>query len=70
MLRNALSGNLDFVSAVVYIISALAVIFLTMPIHEFAHGFAAVKLGDNTPKWQGRLTLSGTRIQYSDGFGF
>ena len=58
MLRNALSGNLDFVSAVVYIISALAVIFLTMPIHEFAHGFAAVKLGDNTPKWQGRLTLN------------
>lgn len=58
MLRSALSGNLDFVSAVVYIISALAVIFLTMPIHEFAHGFAAVKLGDNTPKWQGRLTLN------------
>ena len=34
------------------------VIFLTLPIHEYAHGFAAVKLGDNTPRWQGRLTLN------------
>ena len=44
-------------TAAVYIISALAVVFITMPIHEFAHGFAAVKLGDNTPRWQGRITL-------------
>lgn len=58
MLRNLLSGSLSFTNAIVYVISALTVIFLTLPIHEFAHGFAAVKLGDNTPKWQGRLTLN------------
>lgn len=45
-------------TAAVYIISALAVVFITMPIHEFAHGFAAVKLGDNTPRYQGRITLN------------
>lgn len=58
MLSSLLSGTLDFGSAVIYIISSLVVIFLTLPIHEFAHGFAAVKLGDNTPRWQGRLTLN------------
>lgn len=58
MLSNLLGGRLDFTSAVIYIISSLVVIFLTLPIHEYAHGFAAVKLGDNTPRWQGRLTLN------------
>ena len=58
MLSSLLSGSLDFTSAVIYVISALVVIFLTLPIHEFAHGYTAVKLGDATPRWQGRLTLN------------
>lgn len=58
MLRSILSGDLGLIGAVVYIISSLIVIFLTMPIHEFAHGFAAVRLGDDTPRWQGRLSLN------------
>ena len=58
MLSSLLSGSLDFSSAVIYVISALVVIFLTLPIHEFAHGYTAVKLGDDTPRWQGRLTLN------------
>jgi Zn-dependent protease len=36
----------------------LMIIFLIVPIHESAHAWAAVKLGDNTPKYQGRLTLN------------
>lgn len=58
MLSSLVGGQLDILSAVIYIISSLVVIFLTLPIHEFAHGYAAVKLGDNTPRWQGRLTLN------------
>ena len=58
LLREILSGNIGFADAIVFILSALAVIFLTMPVHEFAHGFVAVKLGDNTPRWQGRLSLN------------
>ncbi len=58
MLSSLLSGSLDFTSAIIYIISSLVVIFLTLPIHEFAHGFTAVKLGDDTPRWEGRLTLN------------
>jgi Zn-dependent protease len=49
---------MDFASVIIYILSSLAVIFLTLPIHEFAHGFAATKLGDPTPRFQGRLTLN------------
>lgn len=58
MLSQLLSGRMDFASVIIYILSSLAVIFLTLPIHEFAHGFAATKLGDPTPRFQGRLTLN------------
>lgn len=67
MFRELISGNADLTSVVIYILSSLAVIFLTMPVHEFAHGYAAVKLGDNTPRWQGRLTLN--PFAHIDWFG-
>lgn len=40
------------------IVSALVVIFITLPVHEWAHGFVSSKLGDPTPRYQGRLTLN------------
>ena len=60
------------------LISATVVVFLTMPIHEFAHGFAATKLGDPTPRWQGRMSLNpmhhvdyfGALMIYLVGFGY
>lgn len=58
MLSSLLSGNMTPIDVVIYILSTLTVVFLTLPIHEFAHGYAAVKLGDNTPRWQGRLTVN------------
>ena len=58
MLFNILRGGTSFLNVVVYIVSSLIVIFLTLPIHEFSHGFVATKLGDTTPKYQGRLTLN------------
>lgn len=58
MINRLLSGNIDFISVIIYILSSLAVIFLTLPVHEFAHGFAATKLGDPTPRYQGRMTLN------------
>jgi Zn-dependent protease len=33
-------------------------IIIGITVHEFAHAFAAYKLGDQTPKWQGRVTLN------------
>lgn len=58
LLTQLLSGNMEFFDVLAYILSTLVVIFLTLPIHEFAHGFAASKLGDPTPRYQGRLTLN------------
>ena len=59
MLLNILRGaNYGIGDIIVYIISALTVVFLTLPIHEFAHAFAADKLGDPTARYQGRLTLN------------
>ena len=52
------SGNVNIFSVIIYIISSLMVIFLVMPLHEWAHGFVANKLGDRTAKLQGRLTLN------------
>ncbi len=58
LLSQILSGGISFWDALIYILSTLAVIFLTLPVHEFAHGFVASKLGDTTPRYQGRLTLN------------
>ena len=58
MIRELLSGQFDLTTVIIRILSALAVVFLTLPIHEFAHAFTAVKLGDNTPRWMGRYTVN------------
>ncbi len=52
------SGNVNIISVIVYIISSLIVIFLVLPVHEWAHGFTAYRLGDRTAKNMGRLTLN------------
>ena len=36
----------------------LLIVFTILPIHEFSHGYAARKLGDNTALISGRLTLN------------
>lgn len=51
-------GKIDFITLIVQALSSLAVIFLTLPVHEFAHAFTATKLGDPTPRYTGRLTLN------------
>ena len=49
-----------------YVLSALAVL-ITLTVHEYAHAFAAYKLGDPTAKNLGRLTLN--PIKHLDPFG-
>lgn len=44
--------------ALVVIFALLLTIFIVLPIHEWAHGFVAYKLGDNTAKNSDRLTLN------------
>lgn len=40
------------------ILAVLFVIFCILPVHEYAHAWAAYRLGDSTAKSQGRLSLN------------
>lgn len=42
----------------VNLILTIPAVLIAITFHEFAHAFAADKLGDDTPKRQGRLTLN------------
>jgi Zn-dependent protease len=42
----------------VTLVAKLAVLLLALPVHEFAHAWAAYRLGDDTAARQGRLTLN------------
>lgn len=54
------------------------VLFTAMPVHECAHGLIADRLGDDTPRSQGRLTLNpfvhldlaGSILLFLTGFGW
>ena len=56
----------------------LIVLFTSMPIHEYAHGWVADKLGDHTARYNGRLDLNpiahldplGTILIMFTGFGW
>lgn len=56
----------------------LMVLFTAMPVHECAHGLVADRLGDDTPRAQGRLTLNpfahldlvGSLMIFLTGFGW
>lgn len=71
MLNLLIENPLAFAIAVVSLLLAIAV-------HEFAHAYAADRLGDPTPRVQGRLTLNplvhldpiGTALLVLAGFGW
>ncbi len=51
-------GDFGWLEVVYFALAALINIFFSLPVHEYAHGFIAHKLGDNTAKNFGRLTLN------------
>ena len=79
MLLSLLQGGAHSVWDVIFLLLAYAVvIFAMLPVHEFAHAWVAHRLGDPTPRWQGRLTLNpfrhldlfGTLMILLCGFGY
>lgn len=46
------------VEVVISLLATVFVVFCTLPIHEYAHALVATKLGDDTPRLKGRLTLA------------
>lgn len=60
-------GHLSFLDILLTLVSYAVVLFIMLPVHEWAHAFAAHKLGDNTAKWNGRMTLN--PLKHLDVFG-
>lgn len=66
------------IEVVISLMASIFVVFCTLPIHEFAHAFIATKLGDQTPRLKGRLTISplahidlmGALMIFLVGFGY
>jgi len=55
--------NLSFIELVL----SVGAVLLALTLHEFAHGFVAYKLGDNTAHLMGRLSLN--PLKHLDPFG-
>lgn len=70
--------NFDFLKNIDLLLIQAPVILLSLTVHEYFHGWTANKLGDNTAKMQGRLTLNpiahldilGTILMFIVGFGW
>ena len=73
LFRNGFSMEL-----VINLCARLFVLFCVLPVHEFAHAFVATKLGDQTARLSGRLTMNplahldlvGTLMILLVGFGY
>lgn len=69
--------SLLFSQPLAFILIAV-ILVMTLSIHEFAHAWVADKLGDPTPRYQGRVTLNplahldplGTLAIFAVGFGW
>ncbi|MBC7765361.1 MAG: site-2 protease family protein [Hyphomonadaceae bacterium] len=61
MAFNNMSGGNGFSNVLDTIIYLIPAILLSLTVHEFCHGFAAYLMGDNTAKYQGRLSLNPIR---------
>jgi len=66
MLRNIFAGGFSLEN-VIFVLLRIVAVLLAISVHEMAHGFAAYKLGDNTAKYDGRLSLN--PIRHIDPFG-
>lgn len=71
-------GLLTDTNALLSLLLSLPAVLVAITFHEFAHGIAADKLGDDTPRRQGRLNLNplshldpiGTIMLIFAGFGW
>ncbi len=78
MLRALFSGGGDPIVVIMQLLATAFVVFCTLPIHEYAHALVATKLGDQTARLSGRLTLSplkhidviGAIMIFVAGFGY
>ena len=55
-------------NALLSLLISLPAVLIAITFHEYAHAFAADKLGDDTPRQQGRLNLN--PLSHLDPIGF
>ena len=73
LIRNGFS-----VDVLMNLLARVFVVFCTLPIHEYAHALVATKLGDDTARLKGRLTIAplahidimGAVMIFLVGFGY
>ena len=65
MIEALMSGDIKL--AIAQLLLTLPIVFLSLSVHETAHGYVAYKLGDPTARNLGRLTLN--PIKHLDLFG-
>ncbi len=73
ILRNGFSSDV-----LINLLARVFVVFCILPIHEFAHAWVANKLGDDTARLKGRLTIAplahidlmGALMIFIAGFGY
>ncbi len=53
-----LNPNITFQDVLMRILASVIIIFTVLPLHEYAHGWVAGKLGDKTAKYSGRLSMN------------
>ncbi len=58
MLLSLLRGGFTIADALIYLFVIALMIFLILPVHEFAHAGVALLLGDKSIKNRGRLSLN------------
>ena len=63
-----IAGYAQNPAELVALLLTLPGVIIAITFHEFAHAFAADKLGDDTPRRQGRLTLN--PLAHIDPVGF
>ncbi|MCR5146840.1 MAG: site-2 protease family protein [Clostridia bacterium] len=64
----SIATRLTNTDSLLMLVITLPAILIAITFHEFAHAFAADKLGDKTPRFQGRLTLN--PLKHIDPVGF
>ena len=62
-LIDVFTGNstLGFFDVIVMLAAYAVILFVTLPVHEMAHAWTAYRLGDDTAKFQGRLSFNPLR---------
>lgn len=67
MLRQLIYGGFTWENILITLVVYAILILVAFPVHELAHGYMAYKLGDNTAKYEGRLTMN--PLAHMDLFG-